>query len=43
MREPLNDPIRLQHILDALVRIAQFTEGVTEETLSVDVMRIPIH
>lgn len=37
MREPLRDPIRLHHILEAIERIELFIEGYTEETLDNDV------
>lgn len=37
MREPLKDPVRLQHILDAIHRVEEFIEGYTEETLNADV------
>lgn len=37
MREPLKDPIRLQHILDAINRVEEFIEGYTEETLNADI------
>lgn len=37
MRDPFRDPIRLQHILDAIDRITSFVEGYTEETLNEDV------
>lgn len=37
MREPLKDPVRLQHILDAINRVQEFTEGYTEEALNTDV------
>lgn len=37
MREPLNDPIRLQHIIEAIQRIQSFSEGHTEETLQSDI------
>lgn len=39
MRDPHNDPIRLQHIIDAIEMIVQFTAGVTEDALNADVMR----
>ena len=39
MREPLNDPIRLQHILEATERINEFTSGFSEKEFDVDVMR----
>lgn len=37
MREPLNDPLRLQHIQEAIQRIQEFSEGYTEDTLQGDV------
>lgn len=37
MREPLRDPARLQHILEAIERIEYFIDGFTEERLATDV------
>lgn len=37
MREPLKDPIRLQHIKEAIERIETFVDGYTEATLNEDV------
>lgn len=37
MREPLKDPVRLQHILEAIERIQEFVDGYTEQTLNDDV------
>lgn len=37
MREPLKDPVRLQHIMDAICRIQEFVDGYTEESLNTDI------
>ena len=39
MREQLRDPERLRHILQAIERIEQFTQGMTAESLDEDIMR----
>ncbi|TGX82498.1 DUF86 domain-containing protein [Palleniella muris] len=39
MREPIRDKARLEHILQAIDYIRQFTDGVTEDELRNDVMR----
>ena len=38
MRDPLRDPERLRHILQAIGRIEQFTQGMTAESLDVDIL-----
>ncbi len=38
MREPLRDPERLRHILQAIARIEQFTLGMTMESLDVNIL-----
>lgn len=38
MREPLRDPERLRHILEAIERIEQFTQGMTAESLDADIL-----
>ena len=38
MREPLRDSERLRHILQAIDRIEQFTQGMTAESLDADIL-----
>lgn len=38
MRESLRDPERLRHILQAIERIEQFTQGMTAESLDKDIL-----
>ena len=40
MREPVKDPARLQHILEAIARVQEYTLGISREAFENDNMRI---
>lgn len=40
MREPQRDRSRLEHMLSAIERVEEFTEGITQEALISDVLRL---
>lgn len=40
MREPVRDPLRLQHILDAISKIKEYTEGQDRSSFESDTMRV---
>lgn len=40
MREPVRDPARLEHILEAIERVEEYTKDVTRSAFDADKMRI---
>ena len=40
MREPLRDNERLRHILNAISRVEEFTQGLDKDTLNADILHL---
>lgn len=40
MREPIRDKSRLEHMLQAIERVEEFTKGISQDELTSDVLRL---
>ena len=40
MREPIRDNERLRHILNAISRVEEFTQGLDKDTLNADILHL---
>lgn len=40
MREPIKDPVRLEHVLEAIERVEEYTAGITREKFEAEKMRV---